>query len=73
MPITLPVETSLDPRSVRRTTSEVEKRFGRAGQDAGQAFAKGLDDAAAKADPKTVERWTKAYDKVADATGRVSV
>lgn len=73
MPITLPVEGRADARSFDRVADQAERRLGKAGQDAGTAFAKGLEDAAAKADPKSAERWTKAYDKVADAAGKVRV
>jgi len=73
VPITLPVVATADNRSFDRIGDQAEKHFGKAGQDAGKAFAKGLDEAASKADPKSVERWTKAYDKVADSTGKVRV
>ena len=73
MPITLPVEGRADERSFDRVADQAERRLAEAGKDAGKAFAKGLDDAAAKADPKSAERWTKAYDKVADSAGKVRV
>ena len=73
MPITLPVEARADDRSFSQVANNAEKRFGQAGKDAGKAFAKGLDDAASKADPKAAERWSRAYDKVADSAGKVRV
>ena len=73
MPITLPVEATADDRSFNQVADRAKQRFARAGQESGKAFTKGLDDAASKADPKSVDRWSKAYDKVADSTGRVRV
>lgn len=73
MPITLPVEGKADNRSFEQIANQAEKRFTKAGQDSGKAFAKNLEDAAAKADPKSADKWVRAYDKVADATGKVRV
>ena len=73
MGITLPVEGRADVGSFDRVAEQAQKRLGKAGKDAGQAFAKGLEEATAKADPKAAERFTKAYDKVADAAGNVRV
>lgn len=73
MPITLPVEARADDRSFEQIATRAERRFARAGEQSGQAFTKNLEDAASKSDPKVVERWTKAYDKVADSAGRVRV
>lgn len=73
MPITLPVEARPDERSFNRVADHAEKRFQQAGKEAGQSFSKALDDAVSKADPKAADRWVKAYDKVADATGKVRV
>lgn len=73
MPITLPVKADPDLRSFERTANQAEKTFGRAGSEAGKAFAKNLDEAVSRADPKAVDKWTNAYDKVADAAGKVRV
>ena len=72
MPITLPVRAEADDRSFGRVADAAEKRFVKAGADAGKAFGRGLDDAAGKAGP-AADRWVRAYDKVADATGKVRV
>jgi hypothetical protein len=73
VPITLPVEARGDNRSFDRVADSAERRFSRAGQDSGKAWAKGLEDSLAKADPKSVDKWVRAYDKVADAAGKVAV
>ena len=73
MPITLPVQAVADNKSFDRVADRAERKFTKAGQDSGKAFTKGLNDAASKADPKAVEKWTKAYDKVADSAGKVRV
>lgn len=71
MPITLPVQAVADNKSFDKVADRAERKFTKAGQDSGKAFTKGLNDAASKADPKAVEKWTKAYDKVADSAGKV--
>ena len=73
MPITLPVQAVADNKSFDKVADRAERKFTKAGQDSGKAFTKGLNDAASKADPKAVEKWTKAYDKVADSAGKVRV
>lgn len=73
MPITIKVGAEADERSFSRVGDQAEKRFRQIGKDAGHALSKGLDDAASKADPKSAERWARAYDKVADSAGKVRV
>lgn len=71
MPITLPVQAVADDKSFDKVANRAERKFTQAGKDSGKAFTKGLNDAANKADPKAVEKWSKVYDKVADSAGKV--
>lgn len=71
MPIGFDVQARADQRSFDRVADQAQSRFDKAGRESGTAFAKSLDDAVSKADPKSAERWTRAFDRVADATGKV--
>ena len=73
MAITLTVRAAADAGSFDRAADKAEKRFEQAGGEAGKAFAKQLDSALSKADPKAIEKWERAYGKAADAIGKVKV
>lgn len=72
MSITLKVEAQADSRSFKQAAGQAEKVFADAGKSASGSFSKGFSDGA-KDVKKAVNEYAKAYDAVADASGKATV
>lgn len=75
MAILLPVKATADDKSLRRAGETAEKFFLNAGKTSGEAFNKSLSgalDDTTKVLNKASRDWERAYDRAADAAGRVA-
>lgn len=75
MAILLPVKATADDKSLRRAGETAEKFFLNAGKTSGDAFNKSLSgalDDTTKVLNKASRDWERAYDRAADAAGRVA-
>jgi TP901 family phage tail tape measure protein len=69
VPIRMKVEAQPDQGSFKRTASFTQKTFATAGRDAASAFSKGFASGAKDVEAAAAN-YAKAYDKVADSTGK---
>ncbi|WP_044510775.1 hypothetical protein [Mycobacterium simiae] len=70
MAIPLLVEARPDQGSFKRTAAFTEKTFATAGREAAASFSKGFATGARDIE-QAASQYAKAYDKVADTTGKV--
>jgi len=71
MPISIPISATADDKAFQKIADRYEKWGNTTGKKVGAEFAKSMEDAASKADPKAVEKFEKAYGRVADTMGKV--
>lgn len=69
MPILVDVEARPDRGSFKRTADTMERTFAGAGREAGAAFSKGFKTGSKEVEAAAAE-YRRAYDKVADTTGK---
>lgn len=69
MPILVDVEARPDRGSFKRTADTMERTFAGAGREAGAAFGKGFKTGSKEVESAAAE-YRRAYDKVADTTGK---
>lgn len=69
MPILVDVEARPDRGSFKRTADTMERTFAGAGREAGAAFSKGFKTGSKEVESAAAE-YRRAYDKVADTTGK---
>jgi len=72
VPITLKVGAEPDNRSFKQAADQAVQTFTAAGKEASGGFSKSLA-AGSKDIQKATSTWARAYDSLADATGRVNV